>query len=89
MHVVEWALGGRTAATRERGLLRPEAAEALERLEHEFRTPLAAIRAIAEILRDEPDLTPAERTAMLEGLLIEQSRLARTLEALLDQLAAP
>jgi signal transduction histidine kinase len=56
-------------------------------LEHEFRTPLAAIRAIAEILKEEADLEPAERAAMLDALLVEQARLARTLEALLDELA--
>ncbi|MCS6779372.1 MAG: hypothetical protein NZ555_06700 [Geminicoccaceae bacterium] len=61
--------------------------EGLLRLEHELRTPLAAIRAIAEILKDGADLLPAEREALLEALLAEQARLARTLEALLDELA--
>jgi signal transduction histidine kinase len=61
--------------------------EKLALLEHEIRTPLAAIRAIAEILREEDELEPAERAAMLDALLLEQARLARTLEALLDELA--
>jgi len=61
-------------------------ADRRERLEHELRTPLAAIRAIGEILRDEPDLAPAERAALLDALLVEQARLGRTLEALLDEL---
>jgi len=85
--VVRWASGGPVA--RAIGLGRPDAAELLGRLEHEFRTPLAAIRAIAEILRDAPDLGPEERAAMLDAILVEQSRLARTLEALLDELAGP
>lgn len=62
--------------------------EAFLELEHELRTPLAAIRAIAEILKDGADLLPAEREALLDALLVEQARLARTLEALLDELAA-
>lgn len=58
-----------------------------ELLEHELRTPLTAIRAIAEILKEESDLTAAEREALLDALLVEQARLARTLETLLDALA--
>ncbi|MCS6876679.1 MAG: hypothetical protein NZP72_00110 [Geminicoccaceae bacterium] len=56
-------------------------------LEHELRTPLTAIRAIAEILKEDSDLTAAEREALLDALLVEQARLARTLETLLDALA--
>ena len=66
---------------------RPIGIDAFDRLAHEFRTPLAAIRAIGEILRDEAELGPAERRALLEALLVEQGRLARTLEAVLDELA--
>lgn len=60
----------------------------LARLEHEFRTPLAAIQAIGEILRDAPELQVQERRALLDALLVEQGRLTRTLEALLEELAA-
>ena len=62
--------------------------EVLARLEHEFRTPLAAIRAIGEILRDVPELQAPERRALLDALLVEQDRLARTLEVLLEELGA-
>jgi signal transduction histidine kinase len=62
--------------------------DAFARLEHEFRTPLAAIRAIGEILRDAPEPGPAERRALLDALLVEQARLTRTLEALLEELVA-
>ncbi len=85
--MVEWLGAG---DRRGRGMRVLEAAldeAARERLEHELRTPLAAIRAIAEILLDEPHLTPAERSRLVEAILAEQARLARTLEALLDQLA--
>ncbi len=58
-----------------------------ELLEHELKTPLTAIRAIAEILKDEMDLSAAERAALIDALLIEQARLARTLECLLAELA--
>lgn len=60
--------------------------EARAMLEHELRTPLAAIRAIGEILRDVPELDADERGALLDALLVEQDRLAGTLEALLDEL---
>ncbi|MCS7267902.1 MAG: hypothetical protein NZ704_07575 [Geminicoccaceae bacterium] len=62
-------------------------AASFELLEHELRTPLTAIRAIAEILKEDSDLTAAEREALLDALLVEQARLARTLETLLDALA--
>ncbi len=62
--------------------------EVLARLEHELRTPLAAIRAIGEILRDAPELQVQERRALLDALLVEQGRLTRTLEALLEELVA-
>mgnify|MGYP005840384375 FL=1 len=62
--------------------------EVLAQLEHEFRTPLAAIRAIGEILRDVPELQAPERRALLDALLVEQDRLARTLEVLLEELGA-
>lgn len=85
--VVERASGGPGRAARARAVEPPVAAEARDRLEHEFRTPLAAIRAIGEILLDAPDLPAAERRALLEALLVEQARLAVTLEAVLDELA--
>lgn len=68
------------------GELGPAERDARAMLEHELRTPLAAIRAIGEILRDVPELEAEERRALLDALLVEQSRLAGTLEALLDEL---
>lgn len=85
--MVEWARSGRAGPAHARTVGTGIDAALLERLEHEFRTPLAAIRAIAEILKDEADLEPAERAAMLDAILIEQARLAHTLEALLEELA--
>lgn len=76
--------GGHAAPTR--SIDRPLDDGTIARLEHEFRTPLAAIRAIGEILRDGPDLAPTERAALIDALLVEQARLGRTLEALLDEL---
>lgn|GEM_PF-5137425 len=81
-----WLRGGRGRHASEPVVDPRFEADRRERLEHELRTPLAAIRAIGEILRDEPDLAPAERAALLDALLVEQARLGRTLEALLDEL---
>lgn len=42
-----------------------------------LRSPLMAIRSSAEILRDNPDLTPAQRARFVEILLAEEQRLER------------
>jgi signal transduction histidine kinase len=86
--VAEGLFGGRAAGASDRRIVSRLAPDRLEALEHELRTPLAAIRAIAEILKDEADLSSAERAALLDALLVEQARLGRTLEALLDELFA-
>ena len=58
-----------------------------EEIEHELRTPLASIRSLSEIMRDYPDLTEDQRQRFLEVLLIENERLARTVERLLGSTA--
>lgn len=40
-----------------------------------LRSPLAAIRSSAETLRDNPDLTPAQRARFLDILIAEEQRL--------------
>ncbi|GBD44136.1 Sensor protein SphS [bacterium HR40] len=57
--------------------------------EHELLTPLTAIRAIAEILRDHPELAPAERMLFVERLLAEQQRLEQCIARLLDRSGHP
>ena len=60
-------------------------------LGHELRTPLAAIRAIAELLADdEPDrrLSPAERQRLLGAVVAEAERMSRLLDRLPDRTAA-
>ena len=54
-----------------------------EEIEHELKTPLTSIRSLSEIMRDYPELSPAERQAFLEGVLHENERLARTVDRLL------
>lgn len=54
-----------------------------ETIEHELRTPLATLRSMAEILRDYPDLTEAQRQSFLESMLAENERLTRTIDRLL------
>lgn len=49
---------------------------------HELRTPLAALAANVETLREQPGLTDQERAAVLAQIDSDQRRLAGTLEAL-------
>jgi signal transduction histidine kinase len=51
---------------------------------HELRTPLTSIRAFTEILRDNPDLPPAERAGYLEIMATETERLTRMVNQVLD-----
>lgn len=55
--------------------------------EHELKTPLAAIRAAAEILQDYPDLTPDERMQFTSVLLSESSRLTQRVSEVVEQIA--
>jgi signal transduction histidine kinase len=54
-----------------------------EEIEHELKTPLTSIRSLSEIMRDYPDLTEEQRQRFLEVVLVENERLARTVEQLL------
>ena len=58
-----------------------------EEIEHELKTPLASMRSLSEILRDYPDLSAEERRRFLEGMLVENDRLTRTVERLLGSTA--
>jgi len=51
---------------------------------HELRTPLTSIRAFSEILRDNPDLEPAERQKFLGIVIQESERLTRLINQVLD-----
>ena len=51
---------------------------------HELRTPLASIRAFAEILHDDPELNLAERQHFLGILVSETERLSRLVNQVLD-----
>jgi signal transduction histidine kinase len=52
---------------------------------HTLRTPLTSIRSFSEILRDNPELTPAERQAFLGIVLDEALRLERAIDEVLDE----
>lgn len=52
-------------------------------IEHELRTPVTSIASAAEILRDNPDVSPETRNAFLDAIIQENARLTRTLEKLL------
>lgn len=49
-----------------------------------LRSPLTAMRCAAEILRDNPDLPPAERSRFLQVLLAEERRMEDLIAGLLE-----
>jgi len=51
---------------------------------HELRTPLTSIRAFSEILHDNPDLDPLQRTRYLAVVIAESERLTRLINDILD-----
>jgi signal transduction histidine kinase len=51
---------------------------------HELRTPLTSIRALAEILSDNPDTPPDKRQRFLGIILKETERLTRLINQMLD-----
>lgn len=58
--------------------------EFLSQVSHEVRTPMTAIRAFSEILREEADLSPGERRRMVETIHRESLRLTKLLDEILD-----
>ncbi|MBF0356193.1 MAG: histidine kinase, partial [Alphaproteobacteria bacterium] len=51
---------------------------------HELRTPLTSIRSFSEILRDNPELDPAQRQEFLRIVVEESERLTRLINQVLD-----
>jgi Na+/proline symporter/nitrogen-specific signal transduction histidine kinase len=51
---------------------------------HELRTPLASIRALTELMRDEPEMEPAQRQQFLGIVVAESERLSRLVNQVLD-----
>ena len=51
---------------------------------HELRTPLTSIRALAELMRDVPDIDPAERAEFIRIIVSESERLGRLVNQVLD-----
>jgi signal transduction histidine kinase len=51
---------------------------------HELRTPLTSIRALSEVMRDTPDIEPAERDEFLRIIVSETERLGRLVNQVLD-----
>jgi Na+/proline symporter/nitrogen-specific signal transduction histidine kinase len=58
--------------------------EFVSHVSHELRTPLTSIRAFSEILHDNPDLDPLQRTRYLEVVIAESARLTRLINDILD-----
>lgn len=51
---------------------------------HELRTPLTSIRALAELMRDEPDMALAQRHQFMAIIVTETERLSRLVNQVLD-----
>ena len=51
---------------------------------HELRTPLTSIRALAELMRDAPDMDTAQRQQFLAIVVAESERLSRLVNQVLD-----
>jgi len=51
---------------------------------HELRTPLAAIRAVTELMRDDAEMPAPQRGAFLDIVLTETERLGRLVNQVLD-----
>ena len=51
---------------------------------HELRTPLTSIRALTELVRDEPDMDAAQRQQFLGLVVAEAERLSRLVNQVLD-----
>jgi signal transduction histidine kinase len=51
---------------------------------HELRTPLTSIRALAEMMADDPDMEPAQRQRFVAIIVAETERLSRLVGQVLD-----
>ncbi len=51
---------------------------------HELRTPLTSIRALAELMRDEPEMEADQRQQFLDIIVAEGERLSRLVNQVLD-----
>ncbi len=51
---------------------------------HELRTPLTSIRSFSEIIHDDPELPPEQRTEFLGIIVKESERLTRLIDDILD-----
>ncbi len=58
--------------------------EFISTVTHEIRTPLTSLRALSEILYDNPDLPQAQRNRFLETIVGESERLSRLISQVLD-----
>jgi len=51
---------------------------------HELRTPLTSIRALSELMHDDPDMDGAQRQQFLDIIVAEAERLSRLVNQVLD-----
>ncbi len=58
--------------------------EFMSSVTHELRTPLTSIRALAELMRDDPDMPAAQRQQFVGIVVAEAERLSRLVTQVLD-----
>lgn len=58
--------------------------EFLYTVTHELRTPLTSIRAMAELVHDNPDMEPAQQQQFLSGMIRETERLSHLITQVLN-----
>ena len=58
--------------------------EFLYTVTHELRTPLTSIRALSEIVHDNPDMDPAQKQQFLSSIIRETERLTRLISQVLN-----
>ncbi|MEP7280418.1 MAG: ATP-binding protein [Rubrivivax sp.] len=51
---------------------------------HELRTPLTSIRALAELMADDPEMEPGQRQRFVRIVVVETERLSRLVNQVLD-----
>jgi Na+/proline symporter/nitrogen-specific signal transduction histidine kinase len=83
-HQLEEATAALTAANERLKELDRLKDDFLSTVTHELRTPLTSIRALSEILFDDPDIDPEQRQTFLGLVISESERLTRLINQVLD-----
>ncbi|MGY6629638.1 MAG: ATP-binding protein [Wenzhouxiangella sp.] len=83
-HSLEQATAELQAANRQLKSLDRLKDDFMSSVTHELRTPLTSIRALTEMMRDEPNMAVEQRQAFLDVMVTETERLTRLVGQVLD-----